>query len=539
MTAPLPGSVLAAIIGISADAILAVDRDQRITFFNDGASRIFGYSPDEIVGQSLDLLLPAQTRQIHHKHVEQFIRSDTAARKMGERQEITGRRKNGEEFPAEAAIARLESNGQLFGSVVLRDITERKLMEARQRFLLEASEVLASSVELRDTLALLGRLWIPALADLTLIEMEEHADLFHLRAARNPRTGAVEVEPLAVVHGAYRPAAGVDPSAPRRVSVIPVAVALEAIPPVHRAAAAAIAPTAALVASLTHRGLVLGRAIMLSGGRTEYSAGDLALADDLARRATIALDNARLNDQLQRALRARDDTLSVVSHDLRNPVNAVKMLAGALLQRGNQDRLPEDVREQISVVRSAAQQMDTLIQDLLDVSRAEAGRFGVDTQTVSTDALLRDALRTLAPLASDKGVRVVMAWPDTLPDVTVDPERIVQVVSNVVGNAIKFTPTGGTITVTAAGRPDEVLVSVADTGPGVAPDHLPHIFDRYWQSSRRNRGAGLGLPIAKMIVEAHGGRIWVDSPSGGGATFHFTLPLQSGPPRESPRRVRA
>ncbi|MDE3126477.1 MAG: PAS domain S-box protein [Gemmatimonadota bacterium] len=525
MTAPLPGSVLAAIIGISADAIIAVDRDQRITFFNDGASRIFGYSPDEILGQPIDVLLPAQARKIHHKHVEQFIRAELPARRMGERQEIAGRRKNGEEFPAEAAIARLESNGQFYGSVVLRDITERKLMEARQQFQLEVSELLAASVELPDTLALLGRLWIPMLADLAVVEMEDHADLYHLRAARHPRSAAVVVEPLAVVRGEWLPAAGGDAAALQRVSVVPVSVALAAVPPAHRAAAEAIGPTAALVASLTHRGAVLGRVILFSAGRAGYSAGEQALADDLARRATIALDNARLNDQLQRALRARDDTLSVVSHDLRNPVNAVKMLAGALLQRGSQDRLPDEVREQISVVRSAAQQMDTLIQDLLDVSRAEAGRFGVDTETVSTDALLRDALRTLAPLASDKGVRVVMAWPDTVPDVTVDPERIVQVVSNVVGNAIKFTPTGGTITVTAASRPDAVLVSVTDTGPGVAPDHLPHIFDRYWQSSRRNRGAGLGLPIAKMIIEAHGGRIWVDSPPGGGATFHFTLPL--------------
>ncbi|MDE3172619.1 MAG: PAS domain S-box protein, partial [Gemmatimonadota bacterium] len=226
MTAPLPGSVLAAIIGISADAIIAVDRDQRITFFNDGASRIFGYSPDEILGQPIDVLLPAQARKIHHKHVEQFIRAELPARRMGERQEIAGRRKNGEEFPAEAAIARLESNGQFYGSVVLRDITERKLMEARQQFQLEVSELLAASVELPDTLALLGRLWIPMLADLAVVEMEDHADLYHLRAARHPRSAAVVVEPLAVVRGEWLPAAGGDAAALQRVSVVPVSVAL-------------------------------------------------------------------------------------------------------------------------------------------------------------------------------------------------------------------------------------------------------------------------------------------------------------------------
>lgn len=525
MTAPLPGSVLAAIIGISADAIIAVDRDQRITFFNDGAVRIFGYEADEVMGQPLDMLLPVSARKTHHRHIDQFVNSPTAARRMGERQEISGRRKNGEEFPAEAAIAKLESRGELYASVVLRDVTERKLMERRQRFLLEASEQLASTVALGETLALLARLWIPTFAELAVVEMEDQPDLYHLRAARNAETGMLDMEPLAIGHGECVPAPGTDLLMSQRVATVPLAVALDAIPPAHRAAAEAIAPASALVASLRLRREAIGRVILFSPRREPYTAGELTLADELARRETIALENARLNERLERAIRARDDTMSVVSHDLRNPVNAVKMLAGALLQRANQDRLPDDVREQISVVRSAAQQMDALIQDLLDFSRAEAGRFGVDTQTVSTDVLLRNALRTLAPLATDKGVRVVMEWPDDLPDVNVDPERIVQVVSNVVGNAIKFTPTGGTITVTAAVRSDAVHISVTDTGPGISPEHLPHIFDRYWQSSRRNRGAGLGLPIAKTIIEAHGGRIWAESAVGNGAVFHFTLPL--------------
>jgi len=223
-------------------------------------------------------------------------------------------------------------------------------------------------------------------------------------------------------------------------------------------------------------------------------------------------------------LRARDDTMSVVSHDLRNPVNAVKMLAGAVLQPSQRDTLPGEVADQVRVIQSAAQQMDTLIQDLLDMSRAEAGRFAVDARPVAACDLLRDALRTLGPLAEDKGVVIETEWDEALPDVQVDPERIAQVVSNIVGNAIKFTPTGGNIRVSAAARPDVIEVAVADTGPGVAASHLPHVFDRYWQSSRRNRGAGLGLPIAKAIIEAHGGRIWVESAEGKGATFFFTLP---------------
>jgi signal transduction histidine kinase len=123
-------------------------------------------------------------------------------------------------------------------------------------------------------------------------------------------------------------------------------------------------------------------------------------------------------------------------------------------------------------------------------------------------------------------VTIATAWADSLPDVQVDPERITQVISNIVGNAIKFTPAGGEIRVSADELPDAVVVRVSDTGPGIPVEHLVHVFDRYWQLTRRHRGAGLGLPIAKAIIEAHAGRIWVESSEGKGATFHFTLPRE-------------
>ncbi len=526
MTAPLPGSLLAAIIGISADAIICVDGDQKVTFFNQGAAGIFGYAVEEVMGEPLEILLPERARAVHHHHIASFLQSPLSARRMGERQEITGRRKNGEEFPAEAAIAKLDVDGRVYASVVLRDVTERHRAEARQRFLVQASEQLASLIALDETLDLLARLWVPTFANLAVIEMAHRGELYHLRAARAQDGRVVTAGAHAGGAGRIDVVVGLDPSATPQVVLLPVAVALDAIPQAHRAAADATEPTTALIASLAHQGDVLGRITMFANGRQSFTAGDLGLIEDLARRASIALDNARLHDQLQRALRAREDTLSVVSHDLRNPVNAVKMLAGALLQPPNEGRLPDDLREQVGVIRSAAEQMDTLIQDLLDMSRAEAGRFAIDVQTSSAITLLSDALRTLAPLAGAKNVALVTDWPECLPDVQVDPERIAQVVSNVVGNAIKFTPSGGTIRISASPEPECILVAVADTGPGIAPDHLPHVFDRYWQSSRRNRGAGLGLPIAKTIVEAHGGRIWAESVEGQGATFYFTLPRQ-------------
>jgi PAS domain S-box-containing protein len=524
MTAPLPGSLLAEIIGISSDAIICVGSDQRVTFFNEGAVRIFGYAADEVLGQPLEMLLPVGAKSMHRHHIERFVNSPVNARRMGERQEIAGRRKNGEEFPAEAAIAKLKAGNEVFASVVLRDVTDRKRAEQRQKFLVETSERLASSLELDETLELLARLWIPMFGDFTVVEMPAEGALYHVRALAGP-DGSVEQTRMTADPGqTLLPMPGDDESGRSGVSFVPVDAALEAVPACYVDQARAHGARMALTVPLSHRGEALGRVTIFTKRKTSLGAADLALVEDLARRASIALENARLHDQVQRALRARDDTEGVVSHDLRNPVNAVKMLAGALLQPDRSANIPADVTEQVRVIQSAAEQMDALIQDLLDMSRVEAGRFDVDVQGVPASSLLHDALRTLAPLAEDKQVAVVTDWIEPLPDVQVDPERIAQVVSNVVGNAIKFTPKNGRIRIAAAEREDSVIVSVTDNGPGITAQHLPHVFDRYWQSSRRNRGAGLGLPIAKAIIEAHGGRIWAESEEGSGATFHFTLP---------------
>ena len=203
------------------------------------------------------------------------------------------------------------------------------------------------------------------------------------------------------------------------------------------------------------------------------------------------------------------------------------MLSQAALTAQADALLPEFV-DQLRLIREAAIQMDRLIQDLLDVTRVESGRLSLDMQPVTTIALLEGTLRTLRPLVREAGLELVVDLPSSLPAVNADPERIGQVMSNLIGNAIKFARKGGRVTVSATLQGDMVRVTVADNGPGIAPDHLPHIFDRFWQASTstiRSRGAGLGLPIAQGIIRAHGGQLRVESTPGSGATFHFTLPV--------------
>jgi signal transduction histidine kinase len=183
------------------------------------------------------------------------------------------------------------------------------------------------------------------------------------------------------------------------------------------------------------------------------------------------------------------------------------------------------------MMRRAGERMNRLIQDLLDVKRIESGRLVVEPRPVPAGALLGEAVELLRPLATSNAIDLVYEAAEDLPRVSADPHRIHQVLSNLIGNSIKFTPRGGRVSVTGECLGPEVRLAVSDTGPGIPPEYVPHIFGQFWQGARTDRrGIGLGLAIAKGIVEAHAGRIWVESTVGAGSSFYFTLPVLEGHP---------
>ena len=236
-------------------------------------------------------------------------------------------------------------------------------------------------------------------------------------------------------------------------------------------------------------------------------------------------ERKRAERALRHAVAARDQVLGIVAHDLRNPLSMIMMTATAMKRRpGNEpDRRDGEVPE---AILTAAQHMNQLIEDLLDVALIEAGQFNVEFAQLPAADLARDAVERQRALVDAAGLTISLEVEPDVRTVWGERRRLLQVFENLIGNAIKFTPSGGRIVVRAAVKDGEVMFSVTDTGAGIAPDAVPHVFDRFWQAATRARrlGAGLGLPITKGIVEAHGGRIGVESEVGRGSTFFFTIP---------------
>ncbi|MEJ2215568.1 MAG: ATP-binding protein [Gemmatimonadota bacterium] len=525
------------IVSIAADAIISVNAEQRIVLFNQGAEEIFGYASADVLGKPLDILLPDRFRAAHTRHMVEFSRSEATARRMGEREEITGRRANGEEFPADASISRLKVNGQQLFTVVLRDITDRKRAEETQRFLAEASSVLTSSLDYEGTLRSVARLVVPRFADWCVIYIVQEGQIHRVETAH----ADPEREKAARALKRYV----LDPSRPH--PVFPVIETGEAdliedvpaslIPSVaqdveHRDLLQALGLGSIIIVPLVARGETLGAmAWIREPGNSRYRTDDLPIAEEIGRRAALAIDNAALYRQARQAIAARDEVMAIVSHDLGNPLSAIFVGTRLLkrhLESGNGD--VKGVR-QVEDIRRAASQMERLIGDLLEIHRIEAGRLEVELEPQSLGRLVEEVCRSIEPLAADKSIRLDWTEASQVPlRIQADHDRFLQAMSNLLGNAVKFTPEGGVVSVHVAERDGGCTVSVLDTGPGIAPQDLPHIFDRFWQPRKQGRqGVGLGLAIAKGIVEAHGGEIRAENRNERGAAFHISLPCVGAP----------
>lgn len=510
-------------------SMITLDAEGRIESWTVGAQRMVGFTESEVIGSHVGRLYPDEARQ--RRDPEQLLARALAAGHVED--EGWRIRKDGSCFWAHVTLVRLtDERGRLRGfAEVTRDLTERRRNENRHRVVAEASRRLTESLDPRVTLETLARLCVERLSPLCIVDCAD-ADGSTRRVAiehRDParRTLADRLRDAPLPEHAVR----LGPSFVVRTgrSVL--------LPDVDREMRGAKVRDAEYLAILRELGVasyvcvpmriggrVLGAITLAEDDpRRRHDELDLEIAEELAQRAALALDHARLFASARDAVERREEILAVVSHDLRNPLNVVTMGA-TLLAEGAEPGTP--VREHASRILRASQRMNRLIQDLLDLASLERGRLALVRAPEDPAGIVNEALETFGGLAAERSVALRAELDPALPAVDADHDRALQVLGNLLSNAVRITPSGGSIVVGAELQDGEVVFRVTDTGPGIARDELPYLFQRYWRGRDASyRGTGRGLAIAKGIVEAHGGRIAVESELGRGTTFRFTLPV--------------
>jgi signal transduction histidine kinase/CheY-like chemotaxis protein len=368
-----------------------------------------------------------------------------------------------------------------------------------QHFLADASSRMATSLDYRSVAEAAAELIVPHHADWCLIHLHEHND------------------PIAPFSYAYPPngPALTNESVDRLIASVEHSAHPELIADV----AGENGPTSLVCVPLVAIDRVLGALLLTTRpDRPRYDATSLGFAEGLGQRLGMALENALLFRRAEHAIAMRDDVLAIVSHDLRTPLGTIMIQAESLEGEVGRGKVCQ------SIVR-AAQRMNRLIGDLLDASAINAGQLGLELGVHQVCDLVHDAADAFRSQAEGRSIELVEQVQNGPLQVRCDRDRMLQVLSNLISNAVKFTPSKGKVTIHVEVNGGHVHFEVADTGTGIAAEQLPHLFDRFWRAQGRKDGAGLGLFIVRGILAAHGSKIDVDSKPGVGSTFRFSLPL--------------
>lgn len=404
-----------------------------------------------------------------------------------------------------------------------------EMARRRASFAASASASLASSLDLASTLKEVTRLATDGLADYSILDLlDEQGSLQRVAITHHdPALQPVAQALLELPLDSSRPHltfAALQSRAPIFREITLEDLQAIAQNPRHLELLRQLGPGYFVTIPLIARDRLLGAILFArSKERGGFDPHEIEAAQDLAERAALAIDNARLYSEARDAIGARDSVLRIVAHDLRNPLNAIAMTANLLIDLPTS---PEQLVQRANIIRRSAERMNLLIQDLLEVARFDAGHFALQRRLTSPADLARQTVETNAPLAESRELTLTCHAAADLPPIDVDTPRVLQVLGNLVDNAIKFTPRGGDIRVEVKSEEGAVHFSVRDTGIGMSEKDLEDLFRPFWQARRSSgEGAGLGLAISKVIVEAHGGRIWAESTQGQGSTFHISFPV--------------
>jgi signal transduction histidine kinase len=520
------------VIERNADAIVVVDGDGLIRFTNDMATKLFGGTRAELIGSPFGFPLVAD------ETTELDLLSDGAP------------------CVAEMRVVQSEWEGHIAYIASLRDVTERKRAEQgardlireqaartaaeatadRFRFLSESSALLASSLDYRTILSALARVCVTDIADWAEVYAVEDAGVVRrLEAARRERSKAPLLEELRNVlippHGTHPVLEVLRTRKPILAKTVTDELLESTIVDArHREIVAELRMTSFMMMPMIARGRVLGAiALMSSDPGRRFDEQDLALAEAIAARAALALDNALLYEEAHRANQTKADFLAVVSHDLRTPLNAIMGYA-ELLAMGIPEPVPERAGERLQRIRTSAKHLLYLLDELLGFARLEAGHEELHMQEVDVRDIVREMAAVVEPLALAADLRFELDEPTHPVTIRTDPDKVRQVLVNLGGNAVKYTEEGEVRVVLLGEAAKQAIIRVSDSGIGIARDHLDQIFEPFWQvdSSQRSHdnGTGLGLSVVRGLVQLLGGDVSVESIPGKGSTFTVRIPSQ-------------
>ncbi|MBN8230595.1 GAF domain-containing protein [Corallococcus macrosporus] len=498
---------LEAIIQASPTAIMLLDPDGTVRLWNPAAERMLGWTVEEVMGKVLPAVPPEHWEAFRHG-LERATRGTVL-----DGAPLAARRRDGGAVQVAMWTGRVHpASGPPQCLIVMVDITERQRGEAAQRFLAEAGGVLAGSLEEEETLERVAHLAVPQYAEACGVFLEdESGGVRCVATAGGGEDGEVPPPGLAVV------ARVIQSGRPETRSGLS-----EADP----ASARAGGTCAYLCVPLRVRGHTLGALTFVTSKRA-YDAQDLALAQELARRAALALDNASLYRDARQAIRLREEFLSIASHELKTPISALQLQVQSLLAglaRSGAGLDPERLKRGLERVDRQVKRQTLLVNDLLDVSRLSAGKLELVLQPIELGALVREVAERFEPEYTRSGTPLELSLTQEVRGQW-DRLRLDQVFTNLFSNALKY-GRGNPVHVSLEAEGDRARLRVKDGGIGIAKEHLPRLFHRFERAvSERNYGGfGLGLWIARQIVEAMGGHIEVESVLGEGSTFIVELP---------------
>lgn len=541
----------------ASDAIITMDNHGNIVFWNRGAETIFGYSAEEAVGRPVTLIMPERFREAHKNGISRVV-SEGKSEVVGKTVELAGLKKDNREFPLELSLARWETKGGVFFSGIIRDITERKqsLDVEKEKVRLEteiaerrkAMEVLAHSENaLRDQTRILQSI-LNSMGEGVAVA-DEHGRLLFINPIAEQMLGLgltdSTTDQWSGTYGLFLS----DMVTPYPANELPLARAIRG----EKADAVEIyvcnpnLPEGIYV-NVTGRPIKDAEGILRGGVVVFHDITKRKQAEEEINKLykEVTEFNLMLEDKVKQrteeleaavqvaevANRAKSDFLASMSHELRTPLNAIIGFAQVLQERYFGE-LNEKQAEYINDMLESGKHLLSLINDILDLSKIEADKVKLELSATNIRDLLEHSLIMVRENALKHGISLDLKTAEALCGLQIiaDERRLKQIIFNLLSNAAKFTPDGGAITVDARKEGKELIISVADTGIGIAPENQQKIFEEFYQvrggTLDKTPGTGLGLSLTKRLVELHGGRIWVESEGlGKGSRFIVTLPIE-------------